>query len=482
MQKNFARGLVLLLLVVGVNPLFSASLEDIIKNSLEQSSQMQSYQILKQNTALTVSIDDSDDELGIEVKSGDVYTTYDTTNDGYEFGTDDSSVTFTLPNDEKTTITVGTGSTSLFPSLSGYSISPYVSAGHTITYGETGDNRSALLSKETLLLGDHTYATNVLSFKTSLYQQIISLLTTEKSISETKKQIDDTQTEIDNALKLRTLDENSLSYQGKTNTLESLKNSLASHEANAVLIRQQYKVLTGLPWDGVTDISEPNLSFAVNPNGNISVSLKAIALDIAKEDLKVEQARLTNRTLGLTGTISASSTNETVSSSTITTGSNTTDLSGSLGALYAGKTFSFGGSVAGTYEFDTGDVTPTLTVSGSWNNNNTSTVDKLNLQKLQNKVLLAQIEYNDALNTYLYDATSLSGDIATWKLSHSLQANTEVYHQRELTQQKALFEKGLVRESEVAEAAFTIAQDGYDRDIALLKGLVLQNQIDSLLL
>jgi hypothetical protein len=483
MQKNFARGLALLLLVVvGVNPLFSASLENIVKNSLEASSQMQSYQLLKQNTALTVSIDDTEDELGIEVKSGNVYATYDTTNNGYEFGTSDSSVTFTLPNDEETTITVGTGSTSLFPSLSGYAISPYVSVGHTLTYGETGDNRSALLSKETLLLGDHTYDTNVLGFKTSLYQQIISLLATEKSINETKKEIEDTQTEIDNELKLRTMDENSLSYQGKRNTLESLENSLSSQEANAALIRQQYKTLTGLNWDGVTDIPLASLSFTVNPKGNTFVSLKAIALDIAKEDLKVEQARLTNRTLGLSGTISSSSTNETYSSSTITTGSTTTDLSGSLNALYTGKTFSFGGSVAGTYAFDTGDFSPTLTVSGSWNNDNTSTVDKLNLQKLQNKVLLAQIEYNDALNTYLYDATSLSGDIAAWKLSHSLQTNTEAYHQRELTQQKALFEKGLARESEVAEAAFTIAQDVYDRNIDLLEGLVLQNQIDSLLL
>jgi hypothetical protein len=278
------------------------------------------------------------------------------------------------------------------------------------------------------------------------------------------------------------MDENSLSYLEKRNTLESLENSLSSHEANAALVRQQYKVLTGLTWDGVTDIPQPDLSFAVNPNGNSSVSLKAIALDIAKEDLKVEQARLTNRTLGLKGTISSSNTNETISSSTITTGSTTTDLSGSLGALYAGKTFSFGGSVAGTYEFDTSDFTPTLTVSGSWNNNNTSTVDTLNLQKLQNAVLLAQIEYNDALNTYLYDATSVSGDIAAWKLSHSLQVNTEAYHQRYLTQQKARFEKGLVRESEVAEAAFTVGQDVYDRAIDLLNGLVLQNQIDSLLL
>jgi hypothetical protein len=107
-------------------------------------------------------------------------------------------------------------------------------------------------------------------------------------------------------------------------------------------------------------------------------------------------------------------------------------------------------------------------------------VDTLNLQKLQNKVLLAQIEYNDALNTYLYDATSLNGDIAAWKLSHSMQANTEAYHQMELTQQKALLKKGLVRESGVADAAFTVAQDAYDRNIDLLEGLVLQNQIDSL--
>jgi hypothetical protein len=480
MQKNYARALTSLLAVaLGITPLNSASLTDIVQKALVSSSQIQSYQLIKTNSDLAVSISDVEDQLGIEVKSGDLSTTYDPDYDSYVFSTSDASVTFTLPEDESTRIIVGTGTTGYVPSQSVYTFSPYASVVHTITYGETGDERSSLLSKQSSILGSYTYDSNVTSFETSLFEQVISLLTTEKSIKETEKEIADLKTEIDNALKLKTMDEKSLSYQGKINSLESLKSSLVSLQSNAALVEQQYTVLTGLVWEGVSDIPSPNLAFTSNPNGNTNVGLKALAWDIAKEDLKVEKANYTNKTLDLSGTLSVSSANSSDTYGTVSF-SDDSDLSSSFGADFSAKTFSLGGSVSASYDFDSGNFTPTLTVSGSWNNNSTALVDKLNMQKLENQVMLAQIEYNNALTTYLYDAASLNGEIASWNLTQALTENTATYHRQVLEQQKNLLQKGLATNSDVTDAAFTVEQDSYETNIQLLKGLVLQNKIHSL--
>ena len=480
MQKNYAMALTsLLVITLGAAPLSSASLSEIVQKALASSSQVQSYRLIKSNTELAVSINDTEDQLGIEVKSGEVSTTYDNDLNGYIFGTSDASVKFTLPDEGKTSITVGTGSTQFIPSNAGYSFSPYVAAGHTITYGETGDGRSSLLSKQNSLLGKYTYDSNVTSFQSSLFEQVISLLTTEKSIKETEKKIADLRTEIENALKLKTMDEKSLSYQGKMNTLESLRSSLASFQSNADLLKQQYTVLTGLVWEGVSDIPVPDLSFTPNPNGNTNVGLKALAWDIAKEDLKVEQAKQTNRTLALNGSVSVPSTNVKATDYSLL-GSDSTMVRGSVGGQFSAKTFSVGASASGRYDFDSGDFTPTLTVSGSWNNNSTALVDTLNMQKLENQVMLAQIDYNNALTKYLYDASSLSGEIASWNLARSLMENTMLYHRQVWEQQRTLLDKGLARQSDVDDAAFAVEQDSYAANIQLLDGLVLQNKIHSL--
>ncbi|WP_320128131.1 hypothetical protein [uncultured Sphaerochaeta sp.] len=476
MLKKYARGILALLVVsLYIPPLFSASLGDIVKNALGSSSQMKMYLLSKQNAELAVSIDEADDQLGIEIRSGDLSTTYSSSLDAYVLSSSGSSVTFTLPDDGDTTISVGTGSTDYIPTLSAYATSPYLSATHTITFGETGDNRSALLGKQNTLLGGYTYENSVTNFKTSLYQQIISLLTTEKNIKDTEKQIADIQTELDNALKLKILTPESLSFQEKNNSLESLKGTLASLQANSELVKQQYTSLTDLNWEGVTDIPDPELSFSTNPNGNSQVKLKMMALEIAKEDFKVEQARQTNRILGLSGSVTLPTANAT--NTLFTKGSG---VKSSLGAELSGKTFSLGASASASYDFDSGKINPGMTISGSWNNDNTSLVDTLILQEFENKVLLAQIEYNNTLSEYLYDASSLIGELASWKLSHSLLENAMQYHRQVLVHQKDLFARGLARQADVLAASFMIEQDSYDFTIDMLKGLVLQNKIHSL--
>lgn len=464
---------ILFVLVLYPLSLFSASLDEIIQSAYASSDEMKRYELDRRNAELAVSIGEAKDELGIEVSSGNVTAVYDPATDQYIFGTTGTQAIFTLPDDGKTTIKVGTGSVSYIPNSSKYSLEPTVSASHSILLGDSSDNRSSLLNKQNKLLGTYSYQSNLIQFENSIINQISSLLTNQKSINETMKNIVIQQKAMSDALALKTVGKDSVAYQEQVHTLANLESTLASLQGNKTLLESQYTQLTSLSWDGIPVLREPKLDFEKNPNGNTSVALKALALDIANEDLKLAKAELTNKKLQVMGGGSVSAVNP-VNTQQINS------INANVGATYSANNYSFGGSVSGSYNVDTKDFSPKLTVSGSWNNNATQLTETLNIQKLENNAMLASITYNDALQEYLYTASSLQSQIAAWKLEYSLLESSASYHVQALEQQQALFAKGLTTKSNVDIARFTVEQDSYDRALTLLKGLVIENSIRSL--
>ncbi|MDD4449350.1 MAG: hypothetical protein PHS76_01425, partial [Sphaerochaeta sp.] len=138
------------------------------------------------------------------------------------------------------------------------------------------------------------------------------------------------------------------------------------------------------------------------------------------------------------------------------------------------------GELAGTYNLTNNSFKPSLSVSGSWNNNPTLASDALTLQKLENEVLIANLAYQTALNEYLQNAAALESNIAAWNMTHALQRQSMEYNLALLKQQQTLFEKGLATKADVDDAAFTVEMDAYTLASTLLDGLKLENQIRTL--
>jgi len=453
--------------------LTSASLDEIIQTAYGSSEEMKRYELDKKNTELTVSIGEAQEELGISVSSGEVGAEFQPNTGNYAFGTTGTKATFTLPNDGKTAITVGTGPVSYTTNTNDYSLKPSVSASHSILYGEDSDNRSTLLNRQSALLGTYTYQSNLIQFENAILDQIKSLLTNEESINETMKNIVVQKKGMSDALTLKTLRKDSVAYQELENSMSRLESTLASLQGNQTLLESQYTQLTSLPWEGIPTITEPNLAFEKNPKGNTSVALKALALDLAKEDLKLAKAALTNKNLQVTGGAS-------FYSADTTTSTMVNAISGNVGATYSAKNYSVGADFNGSYNLDSGAFTPTLTVRGSWNNNATQLTERLHIQKLENSAMLASISYNDALPEYLYTASSIQSQVASWLLEYALVQSTISYNEKVLEQQEALFSKGLTTKSSVDNARFTVGQDDYEKALTLIKGLVLENSIRNL--
>lgn len=466
-MHNQRRLAVLCLVLAATVPLTAIPLQDLITQALAESSNMKDLEYSKQKALLTVGLNQVEDELGIAVGSGEVTATYNSGN--YVFSTSGTNVAFTLPNDGKTTINVSTGAMDIDAPYSNFSISPSVSASHTLTYGYTADNQKSLLNRQTEVLALSTYESSKLNFTTSLYSQIDSLLENEKSIKQTEKDLADLQTSLQQNLSLKLIRSDSLAYQAQEQAIKVKEATLANLQSTRELLLRQFSLLAGFAWEGVEAIPEPNLSFTSNPMGNSSVLLKSLALDLAKEELALKKAEFTNKSLVLNGGVSSSHSS-----------SPTDGLSASAAATLQSKNLSAKAGLSGTYNYSTKTFSPSLTVSGSWNNNKTLASDALTLQKLENEVLIAELAYQTALNEYLQNAATLESNIAAWKMTHALHRQSMDYNLALLKQQQTLFEKGLATKADVDDAAFNVEIDAYTLSSILLDGLKLENQIRAL--
>lgn len=475
MHNRRIRGMVLcLVLIIGTTSAFSQSLEDIVSRALGESTQMQDLEITKNNALLTQSISQAEDDVGITVSSGEVSATYNPASSAYEFeNLGGVSASFLLPDDGETTISVSTGPMGYLPNGSAFAISPKVSASHTLTYGYTTDNRESLANRQTEVLATSSYESSKLNYTNTIYKQISSLLENEKSIKQTEKQIEDLRLDLEQNLSLKLIREGSLTHETQKQAIASQEATLSGLQASRELLLRQYATLTGSSWEGVDSIPEPVLDFSSNEEGNSNVLMQSLALSMAKEDLALKMAEFENKSLKLSGGIGGSS----IDSAFLVSGSTLQTITPEISATLAGKQFSMTGKVEGTYDISKNDFTPTVSISGSWSNNPTSTTDSLTVQKLQNEVLLAEIAYANAKNDYQQSVTSLENRIASWNLSYMLLGQTMDYHQQVLEQQQDLAERGLATKSEVDDATFAVEMDAYDMATTLLSGLQLENEI-----
>ncbi len=472
MRLRFVRRLVLFsLALLLMLPAYSLPLQTVLEQAFAKSVRMQDLELQKQDALLTLSKSEAEDALGITLSSGNVSATYDESSNAYTFGTSGTEALFILPNDGETTISVGADTLKWTPSTSAYTIAPSASVSHTITYGYTDDNRTTLSNKSSELFARSTYDSSRLSFANSLYTLMQNILSNEMNLRLTEKSLADQKLSLEQNLQLKLIREDSLTYldlQSKISSLEIQRDGL---EATRDLLLKQFESNAGFAWQGVEDIPLPSLSFKPDPAGNSSVQLKAIALQLAKEELALNQAEQTNRNLVVGGSLSANSSTSTITPDAVT---------GAASAKLSSKAFDVSASFSTSYFPGSESFSSTLAVGGTWRNNPASASDSLTLQQLENTVLMKELEYNTALDTYLYDAAELSAKIASYQMDHRLLEQTMAYNKRLLEQTQILYEKGLATKTALEDAQFTVAQDTYELSVQLLKGLSLETEIQTM--
>lgn len=481
-KKWGAVAIALLLLTL---PLTAVTLDDLLQQAMDNSSAMRNLEITRSNVLLQQAATKIDDGVKVSVSSGELEysNTIDTGNawdiSGQNVSLLGSKVDVVLPNDGETTFSLSVNPFTWKQSTSSwdYLKNPSLKVSHRFTYGLTQDSLKDLNTRQTEISANSSYETTKLNFANTLYSQISSLLNNEKTIKSTTQKLTDTKKALNDRITLGQIKEGSLAYQAQDQAIKLSEGTLNSLQATRDLLLRQFEMVFGVPYpDEITALREPNLSFVMNVNASTSIALKNIDLQKAKETLALQIAQYTNKALVVGG--SASYANSQVKIEGVTVNQNSLTLGGT--AALGGKNFSVTGGVGGTYNFDNNRLSPSVSISGTWSNNPTSSKELLDIQQLENNVLLAEIAYNNAVDEYMQSAIDLQNRVASWQLDYALLLQTIQYNKDFLKQQQDLFEKGLATKKQVEDASFTVELDEYDLKVTLLEGLKLENSIKQL--
>lgn len=445
--------------------LYATPYNEIIKKAKEESKSVQNAELSYLNSKLTLEKSELKDEVQISVNANAQVSPDLNVN---------PTLTVVLPNDGSTTIKVSSPTSLKYDDTTIYSVSPSVDVMHTFDLtGYDKDIITNLSNSRSALSSEYTYQNTLLSFENSCISTLKSIVNLEKNIENQKYSIQKSEKNLNDKLTLGQITTSSIAYSQLVNQIELAKNTLKAYERQYEITKNQYKELTGLTWDGLTDLPEPDLTLNLISTGNTKVILASIDEEIARENINTKNASINPQAIKVNGGVSSSnSKNKIVESNTLTA---------SAGATYSSGNWSLGSSISSTYNInDTSFNTPSVTISGSWSNKTTKRSDEIELMKLENNLISASNSAQDEYTSYLQSYNALQLEVLQYEFNVSqTNANSE-YLKANLENVKALYEAGLATKSELEDAEFNVKLDSYTQTALVLDGLTLTNKIKML--
>jgi len=465
--------------MLALTPLMAIDLTSIITEAKQNSSMIQLIELQRANSNLSISMGDIEETVGLDVSGSVSYSETSAYHPNVQNFEIYPSVKISLPNSGRSAITISANPITTALDGSGYwSVSPSVGVSHTFRFGDNGDNLSDLSYAKDRVTMEYDYRSSLYSFENSIYNKIVEILNYEKKLLDDEKNILVQKTQIENALALRTTTEGSPAFQDMQVKLAKLENTKASTLKLIAMAQMQYAQYTGLEWESVEEIPEADLSFTYLPTGDANVIAAAMDLEIAQENLALAQRRTVVTSTG-TKTVPSLMLNGEAGFDYAKRATESIDYSVTAGATYNANNFSTNASVRmGITE--SGTVTPSVTIGGAWHNNPTVARDVLEMQRLENAVTMAGINYQNAMLSYQESASKLESDILNHQLSAAAFEQEAAYREEVLKQTAEAFNRGLVTETELNNAQLNVEFSTYERKIYALQALVLQNEAKAL--
>ena len=384
------------------------------------------------------------------------------------------NATVTLPDDGNTSISID-APFSVGYSDAYFSIDPAVNVSHTFDFTNHVDSALEDLQDARKHLGaEMSLQKSDIAFENTLIGYFRQFITLEKNIRLSEKTLKDRNTSIDNMLKLKTAGPESLSYRKAVLDRDKAQRDLDNLYSQKELLMRQYKAVTGLDWDGISDIPEADLSLVIHENGNSTVLTSSLDSQIAYENLSNAENMEDPHNLKLGGGISMN----------LNTLDSTSDsYRASLNTTYRiGNGMSFSANLAVPFEHDFKPQVPTFSISGSWTSSpgsmkGTTRASDEDLKKLENNAVVAENNYRDALMDYENEGLSLQNEISNYLFNLQKTHDDTEYYRNVLELEEISFEKGLNSQKDVDKARFDYEMRQYDEALVKLEGLTLQNKI-----
>lgn len=470
----------LLMLTALLPPLSAATLDEILESAKASSLSYQNMLLTYQNGLLSIRELEEPDKVGIKVDAivDPLYSSYAADNSEMSetssistlsqtelYGTENygisvsPSITVTLPNDGKTTITAGTSISTMYSDDS-TKASGKLGVSHTFDFtGYSDDTSESLNYSSTRYSTERTHKMSELNFEKTVLSTISSILSAESSLKDAEFRLEKQQTAYDKLVALKSYSETSSVYMNTLNTLNSLKSSLEASKEQYNQLLMQYKTLTGLDWDTIEGLEAPSLTLKTYENGNTEVLIQSLNAGSSEETYKktVALANPSSLTTSLSASLSSDLTLSVSGSAQYTAKNWNVSVSPSLDVTKSGKT------------------TPGVTIKGSWSND-TSSSDR-EISKALNNAQSAANSYLETLSEYQQNASGYALKILEWNSKLS-QAETALEYKKTLLENtQALYDLGLETKENLKSAELDYSSSQTDYTLTIIEGLSLERDL-----
>jgi len=469
MGRRFRRLMGILALASAAFCAFAASADDIVAAALENSTTVRTLNINRENTLINRQIADTDPKMTVSLSTGEVTVQKEGTgNPVFSMG---PSATLTLPEVNDSTFSFGLSNvTRIYRSGdSSVTFTPDASYRKTIDISSYKDTREDISTLSSRISQDVSYEKSIIQFRIGVLQSIATIMQSEISVKSGRIAYDRLVADRMTALASGEITEGSLADLQSQMRVESSRVAQESAEERLEDLLKTFVTNYGIAYRKPDSVRDADLTLEGLEKGNTSVLLAEMNLEIAQQTLDAATGSTTKLQLGANASAPM----------TMTNGEDlNTVVNGSVSGTITGTNYSIGARAGASYRSD--EFYPYITVSGTWSNKKNSDTDDMTIQSLRNKVILAQIDYDDTLETYRTDLASLRSSVSS-HLSEVAQYEVSARYNRLILERKQeMYDNGLITGRDLEDARLAVEKDEVQAMVYALNALVLESRIAAL--
>ncbi len=460
-----------LVLFSGFSILSAKSLETLVKSAIDNSTQITNLELNKNYTMLSLEGSELKPKTKVSfssemTKAGSSYTIG---------GGSSSLLSVVIPGSytptssnqisDTTTISI-TGGLDIDSDTSSVTSDGSLSLSHNFLIGDYTNNQKDINNQITLLKATQAYESGVITFKKNIYSYVTNILTNEKSQREFEKKIKDQEKTISDGLSLNQFTKDALVYKQYNLILKTYKDTLENLQNQKQALLDNFKEYSGVEYQEVDTIREPNLEINNNFNDSISIQLAKLNVKLKQDDIDQVEREKTQQYLNV---------NTYVQSTPYASVSEKNAVG--LLATYGADNFTINAGTNLDFTLNT-SISPTFKVGGTWTNDTTSESDLINNKLNENELISAQLTLNSTIQNDVLTKLNLNSQITNWKAQYKQLEDNIQFNEENLKLNKQMFDLGLISQKEIDDLSFDLEQLNYDKLSLLLEGLSLELDIE----
>ena len=469
MGRKIRRVISTLVLSAMVLSAHALSADDLVQKAMENSTTIRTLNINRENTILNRQISDVEPTMSVTISSGNV--TVQKEEVGKSIFMMSPYATIILPEKNDSTLTFKLSNvTRFYKSGDSYvSFTPDVTYSKLIKLDSYFDTREDITKLSNQISQDISYQKSLIQFQNSFLQSLSAIIQSEISIKSSRLSYERLVQDRETSLASGDITPDSLKDLQSQMRVDSTRVALESLEKKHADLLKSFRENYGFDYERPDSVRDADLSIEALESGNSTVLLSDMSLQIAKQAVDVASGTSTKLQLG-------ANTNMTM----IQTNGNdlNTTVNGSVSGTISGSNYSIGAEAGADYRSD--ELFPYVTIRGTWSNKKTTQTDALTLQSLQNKVILAQIDYDNAVQSYKNEVASLKSDVSNHLSDLSQFEVSSNYNRLILERTQQMYDKGIVTKRDLEDAQLSVEKDEVQAMIYKISALILENRIAAL--